>query len=303
MSLRVMTWAWTLQLPPSPKFVLMALADEADDAGFCFPSHRRIAHKCSITERSVRRMIRLLADQHYLMVQQRFNNRARTSNGYQLAVDHPRTNCPGGRDTGHRGDRTLPSGGSGRRRPGALAATVQVTTTDPLVDPTPPLLPHPDANQNASDRAAAGARGGGDLCFPKSVSKAQRDALQARLSKLSREQAQLVLDELAGRMNTTQVRNPIGYCAALIERIESGDFTSELGVRVAEQRAAERQRRARICNEAGAASDAAHVTATPLPEDIRAALDRMRQRSLSAPTGDQRSRVLSSTPAAEKERE
>ncbi len=298
-----MTWAWTLQLSPSPKFVLMALADEADDSGFCFPSHRRIAHKCSITERSVRRMIRLLADRHYLIVQQRFNNRARTSNGYQLAVDHPRTNCPGGQDTPHRGDRTVPSGGSGHSRPGALDATVQVTTTDPLVDPTPPLLPHFDANRNAADRLADSARGGGDLCFPKSVSKAHRDALRARLSKLSRERAQLVLDELAGRMSTTQVRNPIGYCVALIERIESGQFTLELGVRVAEQRAAERQRQARICDEVGAASDAAHVTATPLPEDIRSALDRMRQKSLSASAGDQRSGGLSSTSAAQMEGE
>ena len=79
-----MTWAWTVPLSPSPKFVLMALADEADDSGFCFPSHRRIALKCTITERSVRRMIRLLAERRYLVVHQRFNNRARTSNGYQF---------------------------------------------------------------------------------------------------------------------------------------------------------------------------------------------------------------------------
>lgn len=53
MSLKVMTWPWELELPPTPKFVLMALADEADDRGYCFPSHRRIAQKCSINERSV----------------------------------------------------------------------------------------------------------------------------------------------------------------------------------------------------------------------------------------------------------
>jgi hypothetical protein len=248
-------------------------------------------------------MIRLLADRDYLIVQQRFNNRARTSNGYQLAVDHPRTNCPGGSDAGRRGDRTLPSGGSGRRRPGALDATVRVTTTDPLVDPTPPLPPHPDAKQNAADPTTDGARGGGDLCFPTTVSNAQRQALQARLGKLSRDQAQLVLDELAGRMNTTQVRNPIGYCAALVERIECGQFTLELGVRVAEQRAAERRRQGVIRDVAGAASDAAPAAVSGLPEDIRSALERVRQKALSALTGDERSEVLSGTSAAEKERE
>jgi len=145
-----MTWAWTVPLSPSPKFVLMALADEADDSGFCFPSHRRIALKCTITERSVRRMIRLLAERRYLVVHQRFNNRARTSNGYQLAVDLPRTNCPGEPNIARWGDRTLPSGGSGRSRPGAQDSTVRVTTTYPLFDPTPPQLGHPDADQNAA---------------------------------------------------------------------------------------------------------------------------------------------------------
>ena len=287
-----MTWAWTLQLSPSPKFVLMALADEADDTGFCFPSHRRIAQKCSITERSVRRMIRLLADGHYLVVQQRFNNRARTSNGYQLVVDHPRTNCPGGQDTVSRGDRTVLSGGSGRSRPGALDSVVRVTTNYPLSDPIPPLPPHPDGNQNAADRVVAGDSGGGDLCFPRTVSKAQRQALQARLSKLSRENAQLVLDELAGRMNTTHVRNPIGYCATLVVRIQRGDFTPELGVRVAEQRDAERHRQALVRDAAYAASTAAHPAASALPEGIRSSLDRMRQKELSPLTGDERSGVL-----------
>jgi Helix-turn-helix domain len=298
-----MTWAWTLQLSPSPKFVLMALADEANDTGFCFPSHRRIAQKCSITERSVRRMIRLLADGHYLIVQQRFNNRARTSNGYQLVVDHPRTNCPGGPGTG--GGRIGPccAGGVDAAVQGPLDSVVRVTTTYPLFDPIPPLPPHPGANQNAADRAVDGGSGGGDLCFPRAVSKAQRQALQALLSKLSRENAQLVLDELAGRMNTTHVRNPIGYCATLVVRIQRGDFTPELGVRVAEQRDAERQRQSLIRDEACAASTSVHPAASALPEGIRSSLERMRQKALSAPTGDERSGVLLSNSAPDEESE
>ena len=93
-----MTWAWELKLPPTPKFVLMALADEANDDGYCFPGQRRLALKCSIDARSVRRMIGVLAAEGYVVVKKRFKNRARTSNGYQLTIDHPRTNCPGGTD-------------------------------------------------------------------------------------------------------------------------------------------------------------------------------------------------------------
>jgi hypothetical protein len=57
MSLRVMTWAWSVHLSPTPKLVLMVLADEADDDGYCFPSQRRLAAKCSITDRTVRRVL------------------------------------------------------------------------------------------------------------------------------------------------------------------------------------------------------------------------------------------------------
>ena len=122
-----MTWAWTVQLPPAPKLVLMALADEADDRGFCFPSQRHLAHKCNINERSVRRMIRLLAALEHIAIEQRFKkDRARTSNGYRLAIEHPRTICPGGLDSADRGERialsrgpwTAASGGPGQQRPG-----------------------------------------------------------------------------------------------------------------------------------------------------------------------------------------
>jgi len=97
MSLKMMARVWELALPPTQKFVLMALADEANDEGYCFPSHRRLAHKCSINERSVRRMIDVSSADGYVVVKQRFNSRgARTSNGYQLTLGHPRKICSGG---------------------------------------------------------------------------------------------------------------------------------------------------------------------------------------------------------------
>ena len=95
MSLKMMALVWELPLPPTQKFVLMAIADEANDDGYCFPSQGRLAEKCSINERSVRRLIGVLCAQGYVVVKHRFHNRARTSNGYQLTMDHPRTNCPG----------------------------------------------------------------------------------------------------------------------------------------------------------------------------------------------------------------
>src|SRR5450432_2061359 len=137
MSLKVITWAWTVRLPPAPKLVLMARADETDDRGFCFPSHRHLANKCSISERSVRRMISLLAADHHLSIEHRFKkDRARTSNGYRLDCDHPRTNCPGGPDSAGPGEWTVVTRG-GQRWPGAPDTVVLRTTTEPLIEPTP----------------------------------------------------------------------------------------------------------------------------------------------------------------------
>ena len=278
MSLKVITWAWTVRLPPAPKLVLMALADEADDRGFCFPSHRHLANKCGISERSVRRMIGLLAADHHLSIERRFKkDRARTSNGYRLGfgsdADHPRTNCPGGPDSADRGERTAVTKGGGQRWPGAPDTAVLVTTTEPLVEPTPP----PQAAREDTETQDRG--GGGDLCFPKALTRAQRQALRDHLKALSHEDAQRVLDELAGRMQITEVSNPIRYCAALVSRLNRGVFTPELGLQVADKRLTEMHREARLREPLGAANAAANVQGTRLPENIRASLERMRARS------------------------
>jgi hypothetical protein len=274
MSLKVITWAWTVRLPPAPKLVLMALADEADDRGFCFPSHRHLANKCSISERSVRRMISLLAADHHVSIEHRFKkDRARTSNGYRLGCDHPRTNCPGGPDSTGPGERTAVTRAVGQRWPGAPDTGVLVTTTEPCIEPTP------QPPQAVGGVTGTQDRGGGDLCFPKAVTQAQRQALRGHLAGLSNEDAQRVLDELAGRMQITAVNNPIRYCAALVGRLSRGVFTPELGLQVAAKRVAETRGEAQLRAPLGAVKTAMNVQGSRLPENIRASLERMRARS------------------------
>ena len=85
-----MHWAWAIRLSPAPKLVLMALADEANDGGFCFPSVAHRAKKCSIGERTVQRILRRLSEDGLVGVEQRFRkDRARTSNCYRLGVSDP----------------------------------------------------------------------------------------------------------------------------------------------------------------------------------------------------------------------
>jgi hypothetical protein len=271
MSLNVMAWAWKVKLPPSQKFVLMALADEADDAGFCFPSHRRIAQKCSLSDRSVRRMIAALSAAGYVAVASRFRNRARTSNGYQLAINHPRTNCPGGMVSGGQGDRTTVTRGPRQACPGAPDNAVRVTTTDPLVVPIPP--PHGSATTTA--QCGADAFSGGELCFPKSLSVEERRSIAKHLAGVSLDDAQQILDELGGRLEATKIRNPIRYCVELIRRFQRGAFQAELGLAIAERRRAEREleldRRSRETPEIRSTS--------VLPTHVQAALERIKTRA------------------------
>jgi hypothetical protein len=121
--------------------------------------------------------------------------------------------------------------------------------------------------------------GGRGLCFPKTVSEAERQALEQQVAGLNHNNAQQVLDELAGGMATKQIHNPIRYCAALVARLRCGQFKPELGLRIADRRAAAQQREARQFCSAKALEIARETRPHRLPEEIRAQVERMRTRS------------------------
>lgn len=58
MSIKLMSLVWELDLPPGEKLVLLALADQANDAGVqCWPSVATIAKRSGQGERTVRRAL------------------------------------------------------------------------------------------------------------------------------------------------------------------------------------------------------------------------------------------------------
>ena len=78
--------------------------------------------------------------------------------------------------------------------------------------------------------------GGGDLIFPEEMLSPERDAAR-QLLQGSGDQAQALLDELAGRLQAHTVRSsPVGYLRGLIARAEAGTFLPELGPRIASER-------------------------------------------------------------------
>lgn len=223
-------------------------------------------------------MIGLLCAEGYVVVKQRFHNRARTSNGYQLVVGHPRTNCPGGPGTAVQGDRTPVSGGSGHGCPGAPDMVVRATTTKPVVCiKPPPQLPQENASDEVDTTAKAVGGGGGDLCFPRALSTAQRRAIARQLEGLEAYDAQQVLDELEGRIASTTVRNAVAYCAGLVARLKRGEFRLERGLAIAAQRAAQRRREG-LSSAHMSGSQSAEITPPKgIPASVRAMFDRVRR--------------------------
>lgn len=66
MSVKMMTLVWQIELPDSEKIVLLALADAANDEGYCWPGMKSLARKCSKGERTVQGCIQSLEAKGHL---------------------------------------------------------------------------------------------------------------------------------------------------------------------------------------------------------------------------------------------
>lgn len=67
-----MSAVWALDLGPSEKFVLLALADNANDDGTCWPSVATICSKTSLAERTVRKLIHKLQGLGQVIISERY---------------------------------------------------------------------------------------------------------------------------------------------------------------------------------------------------------------------------------------
>jgi uncharacterized phage protein (TIGR02220 family) len=88
MSVEAMTWAFTVDLKPCPKSVLVALANRADEDGYCWPGLDDLERRTGWKRRAIQMAIKHLVECQLITVSPRFQASARQdSNLYRLAVE------------------------------------------------------------------------------------------------------------------------------------------------------------------------------------------------------------------------
>lgn len=85
MSYKALNWAWEADLPTSQKFVLVALADMADENESCYPGQERLGRMIGATDRTVRAALAKLEESGLISrTQRRGSDGMRTSDRYVL---------------------------------------------------------------------------------------------------------------------------------------------------------------------------------------------------------------------------
>lgn len=133
MSNEAITWAFKQDLPTTQKFVLVALADYADEAGECFPSHNKTAERVGASRSTVRRAIKQLTEQGYLTyVREQRKDGTFTSNRYSLNLS---------RGWGQSDPRGVPTVNQGRATSEPWWGHSEPTLGSPVNQQEPPVNP------------------------------------------------------------------------------------------------------------------------------------------------------------------
>ncbi len=144
-------------------------------------------------------------------------------------------------------------------------------------------------NAPNAPRVDTGAMRGGDLIYPDQLLPEERTAA-ACLLRHRGDEAQMLLDELSGRLQARSVRiSPVAYLRGLVARADGGTFIPELGPRVAAARRRREEARALRQQDAAEVQRLAAERATPeyqakiaaRRDDIRRLLDAMKSANRS----------------------
>lgn len=231
MSIKATNWVWGLELPPTPKLILMALADEADDDGNCWPSIKRIARKACVSDRTVRRTLKEYGDSGLLKVVPRTrSDGGQSSNNYTLSLgqviqQQQRIRPP---------DNLSPPANTVRE---GLTATTAAPLSEQCHRPPDTAMSGHDPLHDPSIRTTTTASE--PLVPPQSLGEPERGLAVATVTRSIEEQvlAQQLLDELDAANSAGRIKGPWpNYLHGLIARAIGGTFVPAAGKAVAERR-------------------------------------------------------------------
>lgn len=212
-----MNWAWEQKLSPTPKLILMALADAANDVDECWPGIPFVARKCCVSERTVQRVLQDFDAAKLLSIEAQFDlkNGRRTSNKYRLNIGaqlYPDNLSPASKKVERVGVELSGAGVTG------LVTYVGDTAKSPLE----PL--HESEQQ--------------PLHIPSALSKLERQGISSLAREIPMADAQALLDELADALETATIKtNAMRWFRGLVGRYRKGEFAAAGGLRIAARRA------------------------------------------------------------------
>lgn len=211
MSIQLLNKVFDLQLRPAEKLTLTVLADLANDAGICWPSLAYVAPKASVSIRTLQRIINSLEAQGLIKRRPQYR-----SDGSRRSSEFLILPMNGGGD-----EMSLPAVQSDT--PPASVVTIRHDTTDAPLPHIEPIL------ENHHNIPAL-------LIYPKSFDQARIKTANSLLAGVSATDAQLLLDETAGRMASGRISSPLSYLRALIKRNALGEFVPELADEICQKR-------------------------------------------------------------------
>lgn len=138
MSIKVMTWVWDHSpVAGTELLLLLAIADQANDDGRdAWPSTRTLARRTRLDERTVRRVLKRLADSGQLVVH---SGGGRRSNHYEIPMSSKRDELSTPRADRHPGQSATPGKSTGVPGQDTRAALTQLcpATPDTAAPPDP----------------------------------------------------------------------------------------------------------------------------------------------------------------------
>ncbi|MFC1602321.1 helix-turn-helix domain-containing protein [Pseudomonadota bacterium] len=231
-----MNWAWRQNLRPTSKLILMAIADSADDQGICWPAVPTVAAKCSVSDRTVQRVIQMLTADGLMIAEERYRpNGSRASNRYQLQIEGGDKLSPP-----HDRDGTTPRHNC--HHPPDTGVTPR-TTTEPKKESPPLPLRVESAHTTPSSKECGSGFFVSDLVFPKNILPAERSQSEQNICTLTNlGVAQQVLDEWAGIISAGKIHtSKLGCLRGLIKKAQEGSFTLEQGQKISAARKKQQQ--------------------------------------------------------------